>query len=73
MKKAMHRCWVDGIFDATGVPRLTVHDELDFDDPGGRNEAFNEMRHVMETAIPLRIPVRADYEIGPNWGDVEEP
>jgi DNA polymerase I-like protein with 3'-5' exonuclease and polymerase domains len=32
------------------------------------------MKHVMETALPgLRIPVRADYEIGVNWGDVKEP
>lgn len=74
MKKAMLICWESGIFDATGVPRLTVHDELDFSDPGGRDEAFREMQHVMETAIPgLRIPVRADYEIGLNWGDVKEP
>lgn len=73
MKMAMHRCWKDGIFDVTGIPRLTVHDELDFSDPGGRDDAFNEMRHIMETAIPLRIPVRADYEIGPNWGDVKAP
>lgn len=73
MKMAMLRCWKDGIFDATGVPRLTVHDELDFLDPGGRDEAFREMQHVMETCLPLRVPVRADYEIGPNWGDVKEP
>jgi DNA polymerase I-like protein with 3'-5' exonuclease and polymerase domains len=73
MKMAMHRCWKDGIFAETGVPALTVHDELDFLDPGGRDKAFLEMQRVMETCIPLRIPVRADYEIGPNWGDVAEP
>lgn len=73
MKKAMVQCWKDGIFDATGVPRLTVHDELDFIDEGGSDEAFREMQHVMETCLPLRVPVRADYEIGPNWGDVADP
>lgn len=73
MKKAMLLCYEGGIFAETGVPRLTVHDELDFSDPGGRDAAFNEMKHVMETAIPLRIPVRADYEIGANWGDAKEP
>lgn len=74
MKKAMHQCWKDGIFAATGVPRLTVHDELDFIDEGGRDEAFNEMQRVMENCLPqLRVPVRADYEIGPNWGDVKAP
>lgn len=73
MKLAMHRCWKDGIFAETGVPRLTVHDELDFIDPGGKDKAFDEMRHVMETCMELRVPVRADYEIGPNWGDVKSP
>jgi DNA polymerase I-like protein with 3'-5' exonuclease and polymerase domains len=72
MKKAMHKCWKDGVFDATGVPRLTVHDELDFSDPGGRDEAFLEMQHVMETALPLSIPVKADGEIGPDWGHVTD-
>ena len=59
------------MFDATGVPRVTVHDELGFSDPGNREEAFAHMRHVLETALPLRIPVRADEEMGPDWGHVE--
>jgi DNA polymerase I-like protein with 3'-5' exonuclease and polymerase domains len=71
MKKAMWKCWVDGVFDRTGVPRLTVHDELDFSDPGGKAEAFAEMKHILETAIPLRIPVRADADAGPDWGHVK--
>lgn len=71
MKVAMYRCYKDGVFDVTGVPRLTVHDELDFSDPGGKDEAFREMQHILETAIPLRIPVKADGDIGPNWGHVE--
>lgn len=73
MKLAMHKCWKDGIFAETGVPRLTVHDELDFIDNGGKDEAFREMQHVMETCMELRVPIRADYEIGPNWGDVKDP
>ena len=73
MKLAMHRCWRDGIFAETGVPSLTVHDELDFIDPGGKDKAFAEMQHVMENCMTLRVPVRADYEIGPNWGDVKDP
>jgi DNA polymerase I-like protein with 3'-5' exonuclease and polymerase domains len=71
MKKAMLVCYESGIFAATGVPRLTVHDELDFSDPGGRDEAFEAMKNVMETAIPLKIPVRADGECGPDWGHVK--
>lgn len=72
MKMAMWKCWKDGIFAATGVPRLTVHDENDFSDPGGNEEAFGEMKRVMETALPLRIPVRADCDIGPSWGVLEK-
>lgn len=73
MKMAMWKCHKDGVFAATGVPRLTVHDELDFSDPGGREDAFREMRHIMETCIPLRVPVKADFEIGPDWGHVKAP
>lgn len=72
MKMAMWRCWEDGVFDATGVPRLTVHDELDFSDPGGKAEAFREMKHILEHALELRIPIRADGEIGPDWGHVKD-
>lgn len=68
MKKAMLRCWEEGVFNYIGVPRLTVHDELDFSDPGGVDDGFEYMRHVMETAIPLRIPVKAEPEVGPDWG-----
>lgn len=71
IKKAMLDCYEDGIFDVTGVPRLQVHDELNFSDPGGKDEAFKEMEHRMETAIPLSLPVLADGEIGPDWGHVE--
>lgn len=70
MKVAMLECYESGIFDVTGVPRLTVHDELDFSDTGGCDEAFVEMRRVMENALPLKVPVKADGEIGPNWGNV---
>jgi DNA polymerase I-like protein with 3'-5' exonuclease and polymerase domains len=69
LKVALYKCYYGGIFAATGVPRLTVHDELCFSDPGGKAEAFREMKHVMETAIPLRVPVIAEGEIGPNWGE----
>jgi DNA polymerase-1 len=68
MKFAMWRCWEDGVFAATGVPRVTVHDELGFSDPGGRDDAFAHMKHLLETALPIRIPVIADEEVGPDWG-----
>lgn len=71
MKLAMWECDKQGIFDSTGVPRLTVHDELDFSDPGGKDQAFREMHHVMENCMRLRIPVKAELDIGPDWGNCE--
>ena len=70
IKTAMLRCWEDGVFDETGVPRLTVHDELDFSDPGGKDEAFKEMQHIMQTALPVKVPMLADCDIGLDWGNV---
>ena len=72
MKMAMWKCYKDGIFNETGIPRLTVHDELDFSDPGGKSAAFREMKHILENAMPLRIPIKADCDVGPDWGHVEE-
>lgn len=70
MKKAMHMLYTEGYFDKTGVPRITVHDELDFSDPGGCDAEFMEIKRVMEEALPLSIPVLADGEIGPDWGHI---
>ncbi len=74
MKLAMLRCWESGVFDVTGVPRLTVHDELDFSDPGGREaeEGFREVKRILESAMTLKIPVIADAEAGPDWGHVSD-
>lgn len=69
MKLAMYECEKQGVFDATGVPRLTVHDELDFSDPGGKDEAFREMNYIMENCMKLRIPIKAELDIGTNWGN----
>lgn len=72
MKMAMVKCMDDGIFDVTGVPRMTVHDELDFSDPGGVDDAFKEMAHVMETAIEFSVPIIVDGEVGNNWADLRD-
>lgn len=74
IKKGMHRCWKDGVFNVIGVPKLQVHDELDFSvmaDTPEQREAYRYMRHVLENAIPLRIPVLVDHGRGPNWGAVD--
>lgn len=72
IKKAMLQAWNDGIFDYIGVPRLTVHDELDFSDPGGVEDGFEALVDVMETAIPFNVPIKVELEIGPSWGEVEK-
>jgi DNA polymerase I-like protein with 3'-5' exonuclease and polymerase domains len=74
MKTGMRACLRSGVFDHTGVPRLTVHDELDFsvrDQSPQTIEAFAFIRHTMQTAVPLRIPVKVDVSTGPNWGMCE--
>lgn len=74
MKKAMVELFESGVYDEIGVPLLTVHDELDHDvkdDSERTREAFRYIEHVMETALPLRIPVKIDAGSGPNWGAVE--
>lgn len=72
IKLAMLICWEGGVFAETGVPRLTVHDELDFSNPGGKDPAFREMQHIMETAIPFRVPIKVGHDVGPNWGECAE-
>lgn len=72
MKMAMLQCWEAGVFDVTGVPALTVHDELDFSDPGTCPEAFAEVVRVMESAIAFRVPIVAEVETGPDWGHTKK-
>lgn len=72
MKKAMVEMWDSGIFNVL-VPHLTVHDEFNSSVPDTKegHEAFNEMRHIMETTLPLDIPVLADGTIGKNWDEAK--
>ena len=73
IKKAMHDCYYAGLFepDACGVPLLTVHDELDWDDRGTprAEEAFAEAERIMTTCVPLKVPLRLDMVTGANWGE----
>lgn len=74
MKKAIVDAYESGLFadDACGVPMLTVHDELDFEDEGDLDStAWTELKRVMETCLPLRIPIRVDMGVGPNWKDAD--
>lgn len=71
MKKAMVDLDESGVFDFMGVPKLTVHDELDFslaDRSAHMQEALRYVKHRMEQAISLRVPVRTDPDFGLTWG-----
>lgn len=68
LKQAMFIAWQSGIFDYIGVPRLLVHDETDFSDEGGNEDAWAEFHRILITAIPLSLPVMAECDVGPDWG-----
>ena len=72
IKNAMVKCYKDGIYDAIGLPLNQVHDELGFSDDGLHNDAFDEMKHIMETSTPLSIPIVAECEKGTDWGHCEK-
>ena len=72
MKAAMVKIFESGVLEDTGVPLLTVHDELDFDvldDMPATREAFRYIENIMQTAIPLRLPVTVDVGDGANWSE----
>lgn len=74
MKTGMLNCWNSGVFDFTGVPRITVHDELDWsvrERSPQMEEAFEFIQQTMQNAIPLRVPVKVDTSTGPTWGDAK--
>lgn len=61
-----------GVFRVIGDPRITVHDSLGFsqiDDSPPQMQGYSELFHIMETALPLRVPVRVDHKTGANWGE----
>lgn len=70
LKKAMRDMYRAGLCTVLGAPHLTVHDELDWSDPGTpqSTEAFAEVEHIMETCVPLRVPLLVDVSIGNDWG-----
>jgi DNA polymerase-1 len=73
MKMAMiriHKALKDGDFAAKMT--LQVHDELVFDCPTNEVDAVTQLvRHAMEDAYHMSVPLRADVATGKNWDDVE--
>jgi DNA polymerase-1 len=51
----------------------TVHDELVFESPKGEEkEAVKLIRHHMEQAVKLKVPIRVSVKAGKNWLDMQE-
>lgn len=74
MKMAMYKGYTSGIFDVTGVPRLTVHDELVFSVAERTKiveEAYREFIHMAETCLDLRVPLKFECDYGANWSEAK--
>jgi DNA polymerase I len=49
---------------------MQVHDELVFEVPEGEKLAMEQLvRHEMEHAVKLRVPLRVDINFGKNWSE----
>jgi len=70
IKRAMVMIWRSGACDVVGAPHLTVHDELDFSDKqtSEAEDAFREIKHILESCVKLRVPLLAEETVGDNWG-----
>jgi DNA polymerase I-like protein with 3'-5' exonuclease and polymerase domains len=70
LKKAMVDIWRSGVCDVIGVPALTVHDEIagSFPDTAAGREAVDHVKHLMENAVALAVPLVVDAGTGANWG-----
>jgi DNA polymerase-1 len=73
MKAAMIKIWDAGICNVLPT-HITNHDELDVSVPDTNEgqEAFTEMGRIMAEAIPLKVPVVVDTEMGENWGKLKD-
>lgn len=51
---------------------LQIHDELVFEAPDAEVPALVELvRREMSTVVPLRVPLKVDVSVGPNWLETE--
>jgi DNA polymerase-1 len=50
---------------------LQVHDELLFESPPAEVDTMTALaREIMESALPLAVPVVVDIKTGADWSDV---
>jgi DNA polymerase I-like protein with 3'-5' exonuclease and polymerase domains len=72
IKLSMLTCYENGLFQDDTVPLLTVHDELDFSAQDPRAPVWNQIKEVMETVLPIRVPVTTEIEVGSDWGNLKQ-
>ena len=75
LKKGMVVAWEAGVFSSTKdfAMSITVHDELDgsiFPTKRGR-ECFAELVNIMQTCMPLNLPVLVSTGTGKNWAEAK--
>jgi len=64
-KMAMKLLYEEGI-----IPHIQVHDELDFS--VSSDAEITKIKDIMEHCVEMRVPVKVDVELGPNWGEAKE-
>ena len=64
-KKAMQLLYEEGI-----IPHVQVHDELDFSIESP--EQALKIKDIMESCVELKVPIKVDVELGPNWGEAKD-
>ncbi len=55
------------LYDTGEIPLVTVHDELGLSVDDGAHAS--RLKLVMTKSVKLQVPVTADIEIGPTWGE----
>jgi DNA polymerase I len=73
LKKSMVDSYEAGVYNVL-YPHINVHDEMDFSIPKTKEgkEAVQELKNIMENCIKIRVPLKAEFEIGENWGNLSE-
>ena len=62
---------VQKTIESSGIRMLLqVHDELVFEIPEHADNPLEEIRQIMENALPMSVPIEVDGKIGPNWLDM---
>lgn len=75
MKMSMVTAWEAGVFSSTTdfTCSLTVHDELDgsiFPTKRGK-ECYDELKNIMQTCMPLNVPVLVGDGIADDWSEAK--